>query len=115
MSKPTYRIKDWSANFEKAQSRKCKKTYWVALSNRHDGKSYRRIMAHPRQAEVFAAWVLMVQIASRCEPRGLLIDDNEGLDADDMAFSTGLNKESFELALEVLCQKKIGWLERIEQ
>lgn len=112
MSKSVYRIKDWSANFEKAQSRKCKKTYWVALSNRHDGKSYRRIMAHPRQAEVFAAWVLMVQIASRCEPRGILIDGTVGLTAEDMHFSTGLNKESFELALEVLSQPDINWIEK---
>ena len=39
MSKPVYRIKDWNVNFEKAQSRKCKKAYWVPLSNKWDGKS----------------------------------------------------------------------------
>jgi hypothetical protein len=109
---PIYKIKDWSANYEKAQSRKCKRTYWIAIPNQWDGKRYRRIMAHPKQAEIYAAWILMVQIASRCEPRGSLVDDGIGLDAEDMADSTGLNRESFELAIEVLCQPRIGWLEK---
>ena len=113
MSKPVYRVKDWDANFEKAQSRKCVRTHWVALSNKWDGKRYRRVMKHERQAEIFAAWVLIVQIASRCEPRGVLQDDEGGLDAEDMADCTGLSVEAFELALEVLCQPRIGWLERV--
>ena len=41
------------------------------------------------------------------------MDGDEGLTAEDMAFSTGLNKESFELALEVLSQPKINWIEKV--
>lgn len=34
------------------------------------------IMAHERGAEIFAAFILMVQIASKCSPRGTLVRDN---------------------------------------
>ena len=112
MSDSIYRIVRWDENFEKAQSRKCKRTRWVAVKNQWDSKEYRRVMEHPRQAEIFAAWILMLQIASRCEPRGVLMENEKGLDARDMADSTGLKQESFELAIEVLSQPRINWIEK---
>ncbi len=70
-------------------------------------------MGHERSAEVFAAWILIVQVASKCEPRGVLIDGETPLDAEDMSLKTGLNKEAFEVAFEALTNERIGWLEAI--
>jgi len=111
MEERIYRVRDWDKHFEKAQTRRCGRMTWIAVPNKHDGKSYRRIMRHDRQAELLAAWVLILQVASKCDPRGVLIDDGRPLDAEDLADATGLHAEAFELAFDVLTQDRIGWLE----
>lgn len=113
MKKPIYRVKDWDKHFEKAQTRKCGRMTWVAVPNKHDGKSYRRLMRHERKAEIYSAWHLILQVASKCEPRGVLIDGENPLDAEDLADATGMEVEAFELAFDVLIEDRIGWLEKI--
>jgi hypothetical protein len=110
-----YRIKDWDRHFEVAQSRaavkRLKSPRWIALPVKHDGKGLRRIAAHPRGAEIFAAWVLIVQVAAKMQVRGLLVDDSEPLDAEDMHFKTGFPVQIFEIAFDFLSHKKVAWLE----
>jgi len=71
-----YKIRNWDALYENNRSRTVKVLSWVAMPNKHDGENFSNIMAHPRGAEIFAAFVLMVEIASKCSPRGTLIRDN---------------------------------------
>lgn len=108
--KPTYRVKDWEKHFENHESRKVKKAYWVAIPNRHDGKSYRRIAAHPDGVAVFAGWILILEAASKMPERGVLADEDGPLDADDLASMTGFPAAIFEAAFRVLPEEKIGWL-----
>ena len=108
-----YRIKDWDEHFEKAQSRVCSNMAWVAVPNKHDGKGYRRLVRHPRRVELFTAWILIVQVASKQKKRGLLVDLDGPITAEDISDCTGYPTEIFELAFSVLIEPKIGWLEKV--
>lgn len=108
---PTYRIKHWETHFENAESRKYKKIHWVPVPNQHDGKGYRRVISSPQGAEIFAAWILLLQVASRVKNRGLLVDDDGPISSADLSFKTGLPECVFLNAFNVLSSKEIGWLE----
>ena len=71
-----YRVRDWDQHFENSRSRDYKKLDWVPLPNKHDGKGYRRLIALENGPALFAAWVLIVQVASKCPQRGVLADED---------------------------------------
>ena len=106
-----YAIRDWAALFENNRSRTVKDLAWVPIPNRHDGENYSLIMAHKNSAEIFAAWVLMLQVASRCQPRGRLVRDNQKPHTSStLAIKTRAPEKWFALALEFL-EKETDWLE----
>lgn len=113
--KPTYRIKDWDDHFETAESRKLKSTRWVPMPTKHDGKGYRRITQHNAAVEIFCAWNLIVQVASKMPTRGVLADSDGPLDADDLAAKTGFPSAIFETALPFLSSESIGWMSLDQQ
>lgn len=105
-----YAIRDWDVHFENNRSRSVKELGWVAMPNRHDGENYAVIMDHPKAEIIFTAWVLMLQIASRCQPRGSLVRGNGTPHTPDtMATKTRGRPEWFKLALEFL-EKETDWL-----
>ena len=88
---------------------------WVAIPNRHDGEGYSMIMAHPKAAEIFAAWILILQVASRCQPRGSLVRDNgRPHTPQSLALKTRAKTEWFITAFEILTSDEIAWMECIE-
>lgn len=105
-----YSIRNWKERFEVAQAKAVKSWSWVAIPNKHDGLGFRRIMALPDGMVVYAAWCLMVQMASKCPKRGVLADENGPLDASDLALKTGGPQAAFERALSALSDKRIGWI-----
>ncbi len=109
----TYRIKDWDRNFEVSQSRKVAAMNWVAIPNKHDGKSYRRLMKLDRAGDIYTAWMLIVQVASKCPTRGVLADSDGPLTAEDLELKTGFSAECFELAFEALQTPGIAWVEAV--
>jgi hypothetical protein len=109
-----YRVRNWSEFFENAQSRKYQRLSWVPIPNKHDGKSYRRLMAHDDGPALYGAWLLIVQVASKCPVRGVLADADGVLDADDLAAKTGCPASLFVKAFELLTHPKVAWLE-VEQ
>ena len=60
---------------------------------------------------MYAAWLLIVQVASKCEPRGVLADEDGPLTALDLSDKTGFPEKFFEMAFKHLTAKDIGWLE----
>ena len=109
----TYRVKDWDELFEIAQGRRYRNLQWVAIPNKHDGKGYRRIARHPKATDIFSAWVLILQVASKKKKRGLLVDKDGPITTEDLADKTGFPENIFALAFEVLSDPKIGWLEKV--
>ncbi len=106
-----YRIRSWSEIFENSQSRQYQRLSWVPIPNKHDGKSYRRLIAHDDGPALYAAWLLIVQVASKCPVRGVLADADGPLDADDLAAKTGCPATVFAKAFELLTHPKIAWLQ----
>lgn len=114
MTKPTYSIKNWDAEFENHESRKLKRVRWVSVPNKHDGKTFRRIARHERAVEIWCAWSLIIEVASKMPVRGVLFDTDGPLDADDLADKTNFPVSIFQIALEVLVDPRFGWMEKQE-
>ena len=93
-----YSIKDWDTLFENNRSKTVKSLAWVPIPNRHDGENYSMIMLQPDAAEIFSAWILMVQVASKCSPRGSLIK--------------GDGKPHTAMSLSVKCRAPASWFEK---
>lgn len=111
---PVYKVKNWDALFETYETKKLKRLTWVPMPNKHDGKGYRRILKLQHGPMVYAAWLLILQVASKCEPRGILRDEDGPLSALDLSDKTGFPEKYFELAFNHLTAKEIGWLESDE-
>ena len=105
-----FAIKDWDTLFENAASRKLKGLGWVPIPNGHDSLAYCRMMARKDGPEIFAAWILIVQLASRCADRGTLASsDGRPYCPEEMAVKTRAPERIFTLALPYLCEA--GWIE----
>jgi hypothetical protein len=107
-----YCIKDWGTIYETAETRKLENLRWVPVPNKHDGLGFRRVAGQKNAAELFCAWNLIIQIASkgRKSDRGQLIRDGKPLSAADMALMTGFSKSMFEKALAFFSDPSQGWL-----
>jgi len=105
-----FEISNWETHFEIAQSRKSAARHrWVAIPNDHGGRGYKRIMREDNALEIFAVWIVMVQLASRAPSRGVLADEKgEAYTVEDMSLYTDVPVASFEAATPFLL--KIGWL-----
>lgn len=110
----TYSIRGWSDHFENAQSRKCVTLNWIRIGNQHDGKSFRRLMAKDNGPQIYGAWILLLQVASKCPVRGVLADEDGPLSAEDIAYKTGCPESVLADAMTVLTSKEIRWLETTE-
>jgi hypothetical protein len=115
MNKPLYRIRRYADYFETYESRRLKDQTWVAVPNKHDGKSFRRLSRLENAAAIYGAWQLILQIASKMPVRGTLCDDDGPLSAADMEDKTGFPEQDFQEALALLCSERIGWIETVEE
>lgn len=107
-----YRIRDWEDRYETAETRKLHALQWAAVPNKHDGLGYRRMAAQRNGVELFAAWVLLVQVASkgRRGQRGAIARDGRPLSPADLALMTGFPAGIFERALLFFSDPQQGWL-----
>lgn len=104
-----YSVTNWNALFENNRSRTVRDLSWVSVPNKHDGEKYSLVMQHKKAAELFAAWVLLLQVASRCQPRGRLVrTDGSPYDAASLALRTRAPAAWFNLALPYFARS--GWL-----
>jgi hypothetical protein len=109
-----YEIANWEGHYEKSQGRRVKNHTWVAVPNKHDGGGFRRITVQENSTDLFAAWVLIVQVASKCPARGLLVSaEGMAIDAEEMAVKTGFPVRIFSSAFSFFCSERMGWLVRV--
>ena len=104
-----YEITNWNQHFEKAQTRSkpVAKHSWVAMPNKHEGLGFKKVMRDERGLEVFAVWILLVQIASKAPIRGRLADeDGEPYSFDDLALYACCKTEAIEYAIPLLVSLK---------
>lgn len=107
-------IRDWDKHFEISQGKRASVLSWVAIPNRHDGKGYRRLMRRENGPALYAAWILIVQVASKCPKRGVLKDADGPLTAEDLEMKTDCPAKLFAEAIQVLSSQEVAWLLRVD-
>lgn len=109
-----YRIRDWDKHFENNRTRELKRLDWVPVPNRHDGDGFTELLDHKNGMAHYGAWHLILQVASRCDPRGTLLRDGAGggktaHDEHTLARITRGSASVIKCAIDRLLS--IGWLE----
>lgn len=113
-----YRIANWEVLFETYETKKLTHLKWVPVPNKHDGLGFRRVAAQKNRCELFTAWNLILQVASKGRKqtdRGVLRRDGRPLTPEDFAIMTGFPPSIFETALEFFSSPQMGWLEVVPQ
>jgi len=109
---PLYRIRNWDEHFETSESRKYKSLKWVAFPNKHDGMGYRKLMRADNGPAMYGAWCLIVQVASKCEPRGALVNDGHAMTAADIALKTDCPADLIDATLRYCVE--LRWIETVD-
>jgi hypothetical protein len=111
-----FRIKQWDLAHETHESRKIRRLSWVAVPNKHDGLGFSFLRAAVNRAELYCAYNLMLQLASKSPWgwRGWLARPGKVLTTQDMALMTGFPKEIFDAAVSFFQLPEIDWIEEAE-
>lgn len=113
MEAVVYSIADWPEHFENNRTKELRAMSWVPIPNKQDGDGYTELLDHPNGAAHFGAWVALIQVASKCDPRGTLLrDERSGVrrphDAASLGRITRIPAAVFSEVLPRLLA--IGWL-----
>lgn len=112
---PLYRVRRWDEIYENNRSRELKDLDWVPMLNNHDGDGYSYMMSQRRCVSYFAAWNWIVQVASKCDPRGTLIrKTGKPHTAETISRQCRAPVSVFEAALEFFATGEIAWLEVVD-
>jgi len=103
-------IKRWNELYETAETRKLKRLLWLPVPNKHDGRGLRRLMRREDGLEIFGAWCIILQVASKMPQRGVLEDQDGPLEPQDIADKAGVSVLAITHALSVLSSVEIGWI-----
>jgi hypothetical protein len=107
-----YRVKGWRDYFENNRTRTMDVMRWVPIPNKHDGDGYTEMVDGPDGAAIYGAWVALVQVASKCHPRGTLLRDNKTPHTpESIARVTRLPVKSIEKVIQKAASGSVGWLE----
>jgi hypothetical protein len=102
-----YSIKNWDIKYETHETRKFKKLCWIPIPIKHDGNGFRRLMSLEDSGNIFAAFILSLEVAAKCPKRGVLADENGPLNSKDLEIITGLNCVHFDKMFDKLSDPKI--------
>ncbi len=113
MADKLLRVRGWDEHYENNRTRKMKNTAWVPIPNKLDNEGYVELVTHPNGAAHLGAWVVTLQVASRCHPRGTLVRrDGHPHAPDSLSLISRIPMGIFAEALPRLVS--LGWLEEIE-
>jgi len=105
-----YRIRGWDEYFENNRTRELKVLSWVPVPNKQDGDGYTELMDHKDGAAHFGCWHAILQVASKCDPRGTLLRDSKRAhDLASLSRITRIPVKVLKVAIERLLI--IRWLE----
>ena len=105
-----YSIANWGTLYENNRTRELRSMSWVPVPNSHDGDGYTLLVCRKNGAALLGAWLAILQVASRCDPRGTLMRDGQKPhDAASISRMTRLPEEIIQEALDV-CTKECNWL-----
>lgn len=106
------RVANWE-RFEKSDHKKCSVMHWIATPNSHDGIGFLTLLTLPDGLRKYGGWHLILQIASKCPTRGLLVSDSgRCIGAKEIALKTRSNEK--DISDSIAACLSIGWLEHLE-
>ena len=111
-----FRIKDWESRYEDSNTKKIKNLNFVLIPNKMDGLGFRLTSTQKDGADLFAAWILMMEVASHGIPshRGWLVRDGIALTPKLLSVMTGFKERIFKRAMEFFTSAPARWLEESE-
>jgi hypothetical protein len=106
-----YKIHDWERNFENNRTREVETLTWLRVPVKHDGDGFRAVIHHEDGLKIFGAWVLLLQVAAKCKPRGVLVRQN-GLPHTERTIAriTGAQEGDIYIAMQYLASNEVAWL-----
>jgi hypothetical protein len=105
----TYQIKDWNEHFENNRSKAIVNTDWVPIPNKQDGDGYTELMADKNGTLFLGCWIALVELASKCHPRGTLVrSDGRPHDLPSISRITRVPEAILKQSLPKLIS--IGWI-----
>ena len=103
-------INNWSKHYEKSDHKKCKEMKWVAVPVDFSNKGYKKLMRRKDGSEIFGAWIVLLELASKDPHRGELRDSDGDYSYEDMELITECPLKTLKKTISVLCQETFGWL-----
>lgn len=108
------RIFEWEIHFENSRTRELRTMSWVPVPNKHDGDGFTQLASHPDGPSHFGVWNVLLQVASKCNPRGTLVRQGRHgqktpHDAESISRITRFPVAAIDAAIARLLE--IGWLE----
>lgn len=116
-----YKITNWTELYENNRTRELKVLNWVPIPNSHDGDGYTFIMSQDDAESLFGAWVVILQVASKCHPRGVLIRGSHPSagfpqatatphTAASISRMTRFSENTISKCLKLLSRPEVGWI-----
>jgi hypothetical protein len=110
-----FRVKNWDKHYENNRSRAIEKTEWLPIPNRLDSEAYVELVMGTNGPALFGVWIALLEAASRCKPRGLLIRENRTAHTPEtLSRATRIDAALIEQAIERLTSEDIGWIEKVD-
>lgn len=105
-----YRIANWNTRYENNRSRELKDAAWFPCPNVFDGDGYCYMIDGKDGPLAYCGWILLCGVASRCTPRGILVQTTgHPHTADTIAAKTRVPAKVIRLAIDRALHTK--WLE----
>jgi len=105
-----HEIRGWNKVFENNKSREILEPKYVAWPVRKDSEGFQHLSRLPNFLEAFGLFGLLVQLAARHNPRGILQDDRGDLTPARIARRYGISLKSVEAAWDSLASEDVAWL-----
>ena len=103
-----YKNRDWASHFERDRTKQWKNIEWVPIPNKQ-GAGYRKIMKHKESFKIYACWIAIVLVASKCTPRG----DLSKYSVDELSDLTMINEVDLMYAIDFL-SNTLDWIENLD-
>lgn len=106
----TYQIKHWNETFENNKSREINDPKYVAWPVRRDSEGFQHLSRLPNFLQAFGLFALLVQLAARQRPRGVLRDDRGDITPERIAKRYGVPVPEAQAAFDALTDEDVGWI-----
>lgn len=105
-----YAIKGWDRTFENRRTRELESLSYVCWPTRQDSEAFTVLVRSPEGHAALGMFGALVQLAARCKPRGVLVDDRGPITAARYARRYGLSEAESDRLWSLLVSPEVGWL-----